>query len=389
MKKKIAILGSTGSIGISTLNIIKKNKKKFILELITARQNHKLLKKQAILYKAKNIIIFDKKKYLILKNDLKKKKINVYYSIEHYKKKNIYKKIDYTMCSISGLDGLKPILESIKFSKKIAIANKESIICGWNLISSQLNKHKTKFIPVDSEHFSIWNLTKNIENKKIKNIILTASGGPFFKKKNFNPKKIKVDEAIKHPQWKMGKKISVDSSTMMNKVFEVIEAYKIFKYDFNKYKIFIHPQSYVHAIIQFNNGLTKLLIHDTDMKIPIANSLKDNKENIKVRSLNIDPNKLNKLQFYPVDKKKFPVINFLKLIPKKSSLYETVLISANDTLVNLFLKNQIIYSDIYEILKKVLKIKKFIKFKKKQPKNVDTIYKIYEMVRLKTISLSV
>ena len=125
------------------------------------------------------------------------------------------------------------------------------------------------------------------------------------------------------------------------------------------------------------------------MKIPIANSLKDNKENIKVRSLNIDPNKLNKLQFYPVDKKKFPVINFLKLIPKKSSLYETVLISANDTLVNLFLKNQIIYSDIYEILKKVLKIKKFIKFKKKQPKNVDTIYKIYEMVRLKTISLSV
>ena len=388
MKQKIAILGSTGSIGISTLNIIKNKKKNFSIELLTAKKNYKLLQKQAILYKAKNIIIFDKKKCLILKKSLTKKKINVYNDLKSYRKKNKYSKIDYTMCSISGLEGLKPILEFIRFSKRIAIANKESIICGWSLINKELKKHKTKFIPVDSEHFSIWNLTKHVDNEKIKNIIITASGGPFLRLKNFKSKNIKVKDAIKHPNWKMGKKISVDSSTLMNKVFEVIEAYKIFNYDFNKYKIFIHPQSYVHAIVQFKNGLTKLLIHDTDMKIPISNSLNYN-ENIKINYTNIDPDKLNKLEFYLVNKKKFPVINFLKLIPKKDSLFETVLISANDTLVNLFLKNKINYSDIYKILKKVLNIKNFIKFKKKQPKNVDTIYKIYEMVRLKTISLSV
>tara|TARA_B100000579_G_scaffold432090_1_gene448310 strand:- start:586 stop:1755 length:1170 start_codon:yes stop_codon:yes gene_type:complete len=389
MKKKIAILGSTGSIGKSTLDIIKKNPNDFDVVLITAKNNHTLLYKQAIKFKAKNIIIFNEKKYSILKKKLKNKKTKIYRNFFDYSIKNKKNKIDYTMCSISGLHGLKPILNAIKFSKKIAIANKESIICGWNLINKELKKHNTDFVPVDSEHFSIWRLTEDTNNKNIKKIILTASGGPFFNTKKSKIKNVKPVDAIKHPNWKMGKKISVDSSTLMNKVFEVIEAYKIFNFDPKKFEVFIHPQSYVHAIVQFNNGLTKQLIHDTDMKIPIINSLSNPNANLNIKSSNIDPMKLSKLEFYPVDSSKFPVINFLKLVPKNNTLFETVIVSANDTLVNLFLNNKIKYNDIYKNLNKVLKVKKFIKLKKKKPYNVDTIYKIYEMVRLKTISLSV
>ena len=151
------------------------------------------------------------------------------------------------MCAITGLEGLKPTLEAISFSKKIAIANKESIICGWNLIKKKLKKYKTDFIPVDSEHFSIWSLLGNYSNYNIEEIIITASGGPFLnfplnKFKNITPKK-----AINHPNWKMGKKISVDSATLVNKVYEVIEAQRIFDIDIKKFKILIHPKSYVHG----------------------------------------------------------------------------------------------------------------------------------------------
>ena len=145
-------------------------------------------------------------------------------------------------------------------------ANKESIICGWNLINKELTKNKTLFIPVDSEHFSIYQLIG--ENHAIlKKIIITASGGPFLNKKN--KKKIRVSEALKHPNWRMGKKITIDSATLMNKVFEVIEAKKIFNLDISKFKIIIHPKSYVHAIVHFKNGLVKFLAHEPNMKIPL------------------------------------------------------------------------------------------------------------------------
>ena len=147
------------------------------------------------------------------------------------------------------------------------IVNKESIICGWNLIKKELNKNKTKFIPVDSEHFSIFKIIKNVKNDQINKIIITASGGPFLKKKIH--RQITIKDALKHPNWKMGKKISIDSATLMNKVFEVIEAKKIFNISYKKISILIHPSSYIHAIVKFKNGITKILIHDPDMKILI------------------------------------------------------------------------------------------------------------------------
>jgi len=381
MKKKIAILGSTGSIGKSTIDILRKDKKNFDVVLLTTNNNYREILKQAKEFKVRNIVINNNKHYLNLKKKIKNKKINIFNNFESFNKK-FNTKIDFTMSAISGLEGLKPTLNLIKFTKTIAIANKESIICAWNLIQKKLKKYKTEFIPVDSEHFSIWSLLHGNYNN-IDEVIITASGGPFLKLPVSKFKKIKPIHAIKHPNWKMGSKISIDSATLMNKVFEVIEAQRIFNIDSSKFKILIHPKSYVHAIIKFNNGLTKILVHDTDMKIPIFNSIYY-KKNLKIKSSKLDLNILNNLDFSRVNLKKFPSIKILNKIPKNISLYETVLVSANDQLVDLFLKNKINFQKITTFLKKILGMKIFLKYKKRSPKNYKEIIKLSDYVRLKT-----
>ena len=294
------------------------------------------------------------------------------------------------MSAISGIDGLDPTLKIIKKTKKIAIANKESIICGWNLIDKELKKNKTKFIPVDSEHFSIWSLVKDYNYKFIDKIYITASGGPFLKWPISKIKKVSPEKALKHPNWSMGKKISIDSATMMNKVFEVIETQRIFDLEKSKIKILIHDKSYIHAIVQFKNGLKKILAHDTNMKIPIFNTLYENLNEKKfLKSRNLDINKLNNLDLKSLDKKKFPLIKVLDKMSNKSSLLETVLISANDELVNLFLKKRISYVGLQKNLLRILNLPEFRAFRKKIPKNINEINKLNNYVRLKIKELCI
>jgi 1-deoxy-D-xylulose-5-phosphate reductoisomerase len=384
MKKKIAILGSTGSIGKSLLDVISKDKNNFDVVLLTANKNSGLLLLQAKKFKVKNVILadeseFNKNKMLFVRN-----KIQIY---NNFKSLNeiFKKKIDYTMSAVIGLDGLYPTIEIIKFSKTIGIANKESIICAWDLISKQLKKYKTNFIPIDSEHFSIWSLVENSKLQSIKNIYITASGGPFLKYKLNNFKNIKISDALKHPNWKMGKKITIDSSTMMNKVFEVIETNRIFTVDLNKISILTHEKSYLHAIIEFNDGLIKFLAHETDMKIPIFNSLYyDVKKNYNGKKINLSY--MNNLNLKKIETQKFPVIKILKKYPKRNTLFDTVIVSANDTLVKLFLEKKISFIDISKNLINFSKNKKFSKYKKITPKSVDEIYKLSKYVSLKILS---
>ena len=387
MKKIIAVLGSTGSIGKTTIDIIKKDKKNFDVILLTSNNNYRELAKQAKELNVKNLIINNKKQYLNLKNKFKNKKVNIYNNFRNLSK-IFNKKIDYTMCAISGLEGLSSTLDVIKFTKNVAIANKESLICGWNLIEKKLRKYNTQFIPVDSEHFSIWSLIKNVKNNDIEEVVITASGGPFLNLPISKFKKIKPSTAIKHPNWKMGKKISIDSATMMNKVFEVIEAQRIFNIELKKFKILVHPDSYVHSIIKFNNGITKILVHDTNMKIPIFNTLYQNSDK-KLVSKKLNITKLNNLNFKNIDEKRFPIINILNYVSKKSSLYETVIVSANDLLVDLFLDGKIKFLDISKYLKKTVKLKEFNKYKRILPTNINQIIKLSKYVRLKIQSLSV
>ncbi len=380
MKKKIAILGSTGSIGKSLIDIIRKKKNNYKIVLLSANKNCYELMKQAEEFNVKNIIISDLNNYNKIKKDIKYKDKNIFKDFSFFKK-IFKKKIDYTMSSIIGIDGLQPSLEIIKYTKIIAIANKESIICGWNLLDKELKKNNTKFIPVDSEHFSIWFALQNKNNpEEIKNIYITASGGPFKNKPLNTFKNISIKDALNHPNWKMGKKITIDSATMVNKVFELIEAKNIFNIPFKKLSILVHPSSYVHAIIKYKNGLSKIILHDTDMKIPIFNSLnypftkeyKDKEINIK---------KLNKLDLSNVNLKRYPSVKILKYLPQKFSLFETVLVSANDQLVNLFLKKRIKFIDISKRLLSILRSRKFKKFKGLQPKKIDDIIKLNSYVR--------
>ncbi len=381
--KRIAILGSTGSIGKSLLKIIRKDKKLFNISLLTAHQNYKELLKQAKFFNVKNVILTDKKIYILKKKYFERNNIKAFNDYSSFEK-IIFTKLDYVMSSIVGLEGLLPTLKIIPHTKNIAIANKESIICGWNLIKKKLKNYKTSFIPVDSEHFSIWfAINRSNKNNSIKKIYLTASGGPLLNLPLKKIKKIKINQVLKHPNWTMGKKISVDSSTMMNKVFEIIEAKKIFNINYNQLEILIHPDSYIHAIVEYKNKMISIIAHDTTMDIPIANTLYDDmlRDHINFNSLNIK--KLNNLNLSNVDLKRFPLVNILKYLPYNNSLFETVLVSANDELVDLYLKKKIKYKDIISILMKVVKSDEFKLMKKKYPKSAIDIFKLNNYVRLK------
>ena len=378
MKKKIAILGSTGSIGKNLINIIYKNKNLFDVILLTAHKNHKDLLNQAKLLNVKNLIITDYTSYKNLKKKSLNHEIKIFNDFTELKK-IFKKKIDYTMSSISGLDGLDPTYKIIEHTKVLAIANKEAIICGWDILNKRLTRYKTRFIPVDSEHFSIWYALKNKKFSKINKIFITASGGPFLNLPKNKFSKIKPFNAINHPNWKMGNKISVDSSTMMNKVFEIIEAKNIFNIEYKKLSILTHPDSYVHAILMFDSGITKVVLHDTNMSIPIHNTLFHN-ENIKILTKNLDLNKLNNLRLKNVDIKKFPLVKILKLLPAKSSLYETVIVATNDKLVDLFLNGKINYLDIQKILFRLIKLNEFRRYKNITPKSLSEIYNLNDYV---------
>ncbi len=387
MIKKIIILGSTGSIGKSLIKILKKDKNEFKILLLTTNSNYKELLKQVHFFNVKNLIITNKKSFIITQKILKNKKINIYNNFDALDKIFKKKKADYVMSSISGFAGLNPTLKIIRFSKKIAIANKESIICGWKLIKKNLRRYNTKFIPIDSEHFSIWSLIGKAKNSNIEKVFITASGGPF---KNLNLNKFKFilpGDALKHPNWSMGKKISIDSATMMNKVFEIIEAKKIFDLNYSQLKILIHPDSYIHAIIKFTNGLTKILTHDTNMKFPIFNSIYPMHEK-KIKSKKLNVSILNNLNLSKVDYKRFPIVRIIKQLPANDSLFETVLVSANDALVNLFLRRKIKFVDISQQLLKLANMKEFIKYKSKSAKNIREINDLAEYVNLKVYSIN-
>jgi len=375
MKKKICILGSTGSIGKTTLEIISKNKKDFNVVLLSGNNNVKLLISQAKKFKPK---------YIYSNNLHSKKKIKIYCKnnkINFIDDLSLLKKVkfDITVAAISGIAGLIPTINIIKFSKKILIANKESIICGWKFILKELKKYHCNFAPIDSEHFSINNLIEKKNINSIKHIYLTASGGPFFGKK-VNLNKVTPSQAARHPNWKMGKKISIDSANLMNKVLEVIEASLIFNLPIDKFKIIIHPQSLVHALIEFKNGLSSMLYHYNDMKIPIINCLYNNYCNYHNRNQKFSSR--NNLTFIEAKSKNIPSLKILKF---KNILNENgfILINAlNEVLVQRFLENKITFADITNKLLVILNaniVKNYLK--NNQIRHINDVFKAYNFSR--------
>ena len=388
MKKRLSIYGCTGSIGDSTFKLFKKGNNNYKFYIFTGYKNIKKINYIIKRYKPNYFVIFDNKTYFKVRKSNIKNKVKILNSTDYKKFK--FKKSDISILAIPGIAGLEPTLNAIKKSKKIVIANKESIICGWELINKLSRKHKVKILPIDSEHFSIMNLINKTEKKYIDKIYLTASGGPFL---NYPLKKmggIKPSQAINHPKWKMGKKISVDSATLMNKIFEVIEASKLFSININKIEILIHPQSLVHAIVKFRNGLYKFLYFETDMSIPIGNVLFEKNFELKnLHNLNMKQKRdylIKDLNFLKVNKKKFPAINLKPKLDKYNSL-PIILNAANEIFVDQFLKKNMTFSSIIKYLFYLLKDPKMRKYAIKKPSNLKTILTIDEWTRKRALNI--
>ena len=384
---KIAILGSTGSIGKSTLDVIRKDKNFFEVVFLSANNNYKKLIQQAKEFNVKNILIKNQIFHERTERSLKNSKTKVY-SGDISLTNIISKKLDYTMAAIVGVAGLQPTIDAIKISKTVALANKESIICGWEILSKLIKKYKTKILPVDSEHFSIMELTKDISDEEVEEIIITASGGPFLNTPQNKLNYVKPTQAINHPNWKMGKKISIDSANLMNKVFEVIEACRIFKFNKKKYRIMIHPQSYVHSIIRFKNGLIKMILYNTDMKIPISNTLYGRKNHV-LNVKKIDARILSKLSFQNVNTKRFPSIKLINKCLNLGFLAPTIVNASNEVLVSLFLTKKIGFLKIVKTINKIFRDKDFKKHAKRKPESIKDIQITDNWARLKTLAMCV
>ena len=383
MKKFISILGSTGSVGLTTLSIIDKKRNLFKPYLFSANKNYSLIIAQIKKYNPNYFIINDIKTFKKIKEKFKNSKTKI---LNNFDLINSTKKSDITISAIPGIAGLEPTIILIKSSKKILIANKESVICGWNIIKKLASKHRTKIIPIDSEHFSIYKLLKNHKFNEIKKIFITASGGPFVgykikQLKNINPKK-----ALKHPKWKMGQKISIDSATLMNKILEIIEAKKIFEIPDKKIDILIHPESLVHAIVQFKNGLTKMIYHETSMIIPIVNAIFDGKLNIEdfYKDKTKRKNNFQNLSFKKVSKENFPMIALKSKINESPST-PIIINASNEVLVDHFLRKNMPFLSIFKIIMSILKDRNYKKYAIRKAYNFNQIKKIDQWSRTITL----
>lgn len=371
MKKNIAILGSTGSIGKQSCEIIRINQEMYNIVLLCAYSNHTILLEQIITMKPKYVVMMEYNAYSILKDKIEKisKDIKQYtvilYGIDTLIQIIRDNKLDLIINGIIGIAGLKPTIEALKMGHKIAMANKESIICGMPILNKILEKqNKLEYIiPLDSEHFSLL----RIFDSNASHFAITASGGPFFNNNGGKkPKEIKefsIENAINHPNWKMGKKISVDSSNLMNKIFEVFEASCLFDIPTKNIQIIIHPQSIVHAISYYRDGSQKIFAFPPDMKIPIASALEnlfelDNQVDVKHKNSIIryreEKPKCNltsaNLEFFTPSIQEFPSIQFLE-----SNQYITIN-AANETLVQAFLDGNIKFHDIVDIVSYITSI---------------------------------
>ncbi len=390
MKKTISILGSTGSVGLNSLSIIDNKKKSFKVVLLSADKNYSLICKQIKRYNPNFFVINNLLVFKRVKQKFKNKKVKI---LNNFDLNFLKKKIDITISAIPGIAGLQPTINLIKISKAILIANKESVICGWNIIKNTAKKNNTRIIPVDSEHYSIFKLIKDHKLDDIKKIYITASGGPFLNLRIKEFKKIKPKDALKHPKWKMGKKISVDSSTLMNKIFELVEAQKLFNIPFRKLDILIHPNSLVHAIVEFNNGLTKFIYHETSMIIPLANAIFDGDvkidEFLKKTKKKSEKKSIETLIFKKVDKKIFPTISLIDRINEFPST-SIIVNAANEVLVDYFLRKKIPFLSIFKIIMTIMNDRNYKKYAIKKVKKINQIKLIDSWARnitLKKINL--
>lgn len=380
--KKITVLGSTGSIGVNALDVIGKNPRQFRVVALAAGSNIKLLQKQIERFRPKIVAIANEENVNELHDSLPQKiKTEIVAGKSGLKEVASFADSDIVISAIAGAAGLIPTLAAIDAKKDIALANKETMVMAGDIVTKKARKNGVKILPVDSEHSAIFQCLQGQKHENISKIILTASGGPFFNYKTNDLKKVTLDQALKHPNWKMGKKITIDSASMMNKGLEVIEARWLFDLDIDKIKILVHPQSIVHSMVEFVDGCVLAQLGIPDMRTPIAYAL-----TYPVRIKNdlplLDLVAARNLEFYKPDLKKFPCLELAYEAGICGGTMPAVLNAANEIAVEAFLSRKIKFVDLPGIIDKVLSMHQCVK----KP-SLNGILQADEWARLQTKEL--
>ena len=357
-KKNIAILGSTGSIGSQALEIISKKPNQFYPFLLSANSNYKKLYKQSILFKPKYVIINCAIGYRYLVDNLPKE-TSVHQGQSALCELLSITEISLVLTAMVGSAGLLPTISAIKAGKDIALANKETLVVAGDLIMKLAKKHGVSVLPVDSEHSAIFQCMTGEKQKSIKKITLTASGGPFFNTDISAFDKISLSQALKHPNWSMGKKITIDSATLMNKGFELIEAFWLFNLPVNKIDIIIHPESIIHSMVEFIDGSIKAQLGPPSMEIPILYAMSF-PERIKFKSKPFSLSDTKSLSFFKPNTIKFPHLRLAYECLEVGGTASCVLNAANEVAVGAFLAEQIKFTDMIRIVEKSLEKSIFV-----------------------------
>ncbi len=379
MIKKIAIFGSTGSIGQNALKVISNFPKKFKVTYLTANKSTEILERQIKKFSPKGVAVQNEKTYFELKKKFGKK-LKLYFGETAFDEIIDDTTIDLVLNSIVGFAGLFPTVKALEKKKNVAIANKETLVVAGKIITEIVKKNNVNLIPIDSEHSAIFQCLIGEKNQSIKSLILTASGGPFLKLKENKFKSIKLKDALNHPIWKMGNKITIDSATMMNKGLEVIEAHWLFNISPKKIKVIIHPQSIVHSMVEFNDGSIKAQLGIPDMKIPIQYALtyperfSNNFETPKFE-------KIGSLNFFEPDMKKFKCLQLAYDAIQIGGTSPVVLNAANEVATSLFLKEKISFIEIPNIIEHAI-----LRHTSKQNPSLKEIEEIDLVTREKILS---
>ena len=348
MKKHISILGSTGSIGVNALKIAEFLSKDLKVKYLTANKNFELLIEQTKKYKPRSICLVDKNFYKNLKLGINTKQVEILVGREGLIEISKREDVNVMLNGLVGSSGMEPTLSAIKAGVNVALANKESLVMAGGIINKAMELSGAKIFPVDSEHSAIWQCLVGENFNDIRRIILTGSGGPFRSRDLDTFDDISVKEALKHPNWDMGEKISIDSATMMNKCLEVIEAYWLFRLDPKKIDIVIHPQSIVHSMVEFNDGSIKAQMGVPDMKVPIQYALTF-PSHLKSPWEKLDFLSCGDLTFQAPDYDRFPSLQLAYQALKNGGTASAALNLSNDYSVQKFLEKKIIFTDIYKI----------------------------------------
>jgi len=377
-KKNIAILGSTGSIGTQALEVIDLLPNKFNIIALSAGNNIKLISEQIKKYSPKVVCVKD----LEATNELKKAFPNTQfvYGDEGLLEIANIKEIEMILVAVSGKIGLKPTIQAIKNKKDIALANKETLVMAGDIVMKLAKENNVQILPVDSEHSAIFQCMNN--RNEVKHLVITSSGGPFRNATKEEMENANLDEALAHPRWKMGKKITVDSATLMNKGLEVIEAHHLFNFDYDEIKVIVHPQSYIHSAVEYKDGSIIAQIGNPSMHIPIQYALTYPERTEGIETESFDFIKAAKFEFYEPDMIKFPSLALAIEAGKKGGTYPVCMNAANEEAVFAFLEKKIKFLQIYEVTKKI-----FDEYISIENATIEQILEEDEKIRIKTREL--